>query len=431
MDYVNLYQVIKSINNLNEKVTLLGIGPMSETVIDASIEAAIENDFPLFFIASRNQIDNKEFGSGYVESWDQYEFTSYVDKRIKELNFNGILFKCRDHGGPWQRDNEYENKIPVQVSMSNALDSYKRDIDAGFDVLHIDTSRDPYFSGSVSYELAVDRAVILMKAMEEYRLKNNKKEVYYEISLEKTSDNYSIISEFNYFTKLMIDNIIKNNLSMPVFLVGNTGALTIMGKNVGSFNSEIVVELKSIADKYNMILKEHNTDYLEKKYLEYHPELGIGMSNVAPEFAKLETEALMNLYELENTFFTENSIKGHKESNFVPIVYSYISKSKKCNKWFPNKNANVEAQTNKEFKNNLIAVMAHYFYSHPEVTNARKLLFENLKKYNICTSPEQYVKNNIKKGIQKYVDAFNLKNLTSKIYEQQKLEKVEMIYASV
>ncbi len=30
-----------------------------------------------------------------------------------------------------------------------------------------------------------------------------------------------------------------------------------------------------------------------------HPELGIGMANVAPEFAKLETEALINLAQLE------------------------------------------------------------------------------------------------------------------------------------
>lgn len=36
--------------------TLLGVGPMSITVVDASIECAIEHGAPMVFIPSRNQV---------------------------------------------------------------------------------------------------------------------------------------------------------------------------------------------------------------------------------------------------------------------------------------------------------------------------------------------------------------------------------------
>lgn len=43
-------------------VTLLGIGPVTATVLQATLELARDQQFPPMFIASRNQIDTKEFG---------------------------------------------------------------------------------------------------------------------------------------------------------------------------------------------------------------------------------------------------------------------------------------------------------------------------------------------------------------------------------
>lgn len=39
---------------------MIGIGPMSHTLIKASMLLAKEKDFPLMFIASRNQVDADE-----------------------------------------------------------------------------------------------------------------------------------------------------------------------------------------------------------------------------------------------------------------------------------------------------------------------------------------------------------------------------------
>lgn len=54
-----------------DRATMIGIGPMSHTLIKASMLLAKEKDFPLMFIASRNQVDADELGGGYVCNWDQ------------------------------------------------------------------------------------------------------------------------------------------------------------------------------------------------------------------------------------------------------------------------------------------------------------------------------------------------------------------------
>ena len=102
-------------NRLNSEIkkkrcTLLGIGPMTKNVVDASINIANKSNFPLILIASRRQIECNENGSGYVENWDTETFSEYV--KSKTINDNLIL--ARDHGGPWQGnwDKEKSYKIP-------------------------------------------------------------------------------------------------------------------------------------------------------------------------------------------------------------------------------------------------------------------------------------------------------------------------------
>jgi D-tagatose-1,6-bisphosphate aldolase subunit GatZ/KbaZ len=102
------------------KCTLLGIGPMSKPVIEASLILAMEKDFPVMFIASRNQIDAKELGGGYVCGWDQYDFVKAISDIADDIGFDGIYSICRDHGGPWQRDKERSDKLPEGKAMEIA-----------------------------------------------------------------------------------------------------------------------------------------------------------------------------------------------------------------------------------------------------------------------------------------------------------------------
>ena len=74
---INLEKYIK-----NRKCTLLGVGPMSLNCIDATIELAEEHKSPLMMIASRRQIDSKQFGGGYVNNWNSENLSQYLKKMI-------------------------------------------------------------------------------------------------------------------------------------------------------------------------------------------------------------------------------------------------------------------------------------------------------------------------------------------------------------
>lgn len=422
MEKLSVSRCLQIIQCLNEKVTLLGIGPLSRTIVEASIESALENDFPIFFIASRNQIDRKEYGAGYVESWDQAEFSKFVYEVTKKLSYDGLVFICRDHGGPWQRDEENHNKISYEMSMNNCLNSFYSDILAKFDIIHIDTSKDPNYGGQVPHNIAVDRIINILASVEEFRIRNNLPEAVYEVSLEETNGKCSIFEEFSEFVDLLIRKIHYRNLPRPMFVVGNTATLTRMGKNVGKFNPEIVHELKKVTDRYGLILKEHNTDYLSINNLNLHPELGIGMSNVAPEFGNLETEALLNLSRMEK-YYSENN-NSFQSSNFDYLIFSQICNSGKWKKWLDEESADLDLLNDPKFRDLIININGHYYFSNKEIINARNILYDNIKKMGVYSNPHKYVKEHIKSGIKKYVDAFNLKDLTSKIYNYEKNENM-------
>jgi hypothetical protein len=126
-------------NFLNKnRCTLLGVGPMSLNCVDAAIELANEYEAPLLLIASRRQIDSEEFGGGYVNNWTTAEFARYVIDRDKK----GKILLARDHGGPWQSILEKEAGFGLRRAMESAKSSYRADIEAGFQVLHIDPSVD-------------------------------------------------------------------------------------------------------------------------------------------------------------------------------------------------------------------------------------------------------------------------------------------------
>ena len=78
----------------NKRATMAAIGPMSKNCVEATIEIANEKNVPIMMIASRRQIDSKEFGGGYVNNWDTKNFSNFVKKDKKKL-----ITLCRDHVG--------------------------------------------------------------------------------------------------------------------------------------------------------------------------------------------------------------------------------------------------------------------------------------------------------------------------------------------
>ena len=313
------------------KATLLGIGPMSKTLIEATLSLAMEKDFPIMFIASRNQIDAAEFGRGYVCNWDQIDFANAVNEIKKSIGFDGLCYLCRDHGGPWQRDKERSDKLPADEAMAIAKRSYKADIEAGFDLVHIDPTKDPHVSGVVPMDSVLTRTVELIEYAEQERVALNLPPVAYEVGTEETNGGLTDESAYAEFIGKLADMLAAKHLPMPLFIVGQTGTLTRLTENVGHFDALSAQRLSKEARKYGVGIKEHNGDYLSETILCMHPALGVTSANVAPEYGVAETAAYLILADMEQQYAKLGMVE--KASDFYTVIREATVRSERWRKW--------------------------------------------------------------------------------------------------
>lgn len=401
-----------------KKITLLGVGVMSENVVCSALEISKEYNCPLLLIASRNQVEMGRCGYGYAKHWDAAALKEYVDHKAKELGMSDYVYFCRDHGGPWQNDGEYKKMIPYEEAFNSCLESYYEDMREGFELLHVDVSRDWNFENKVNLELAVERVISLVKKLEEYRNDMKIDTVLYEISLEDIGKNNFVIQIFNQYVEKMMAGFSKANISCyPKLIVGDTGTYVRMDENVGEYNEKNVQGLYCIANEYGLLLKEHNADYVSSAILDKHGEQGIVMANVAPEFARAETEALLILCQKEKRYFEEHSEIENSESGLKETLYEFVMNSNRWMKWI-NQNQDVSLIRNdSEFCDRAVLVCGHYFYMEPEVQERRERLYYNLTHYNIEENPEKFIRDNIKKSISRYIVAFGLQDLNKELEE--------------
>ncbi|ERK08959.1 MAG: class II D-tagatose-bisphosphate aldolase, non-catalytic subunit [Pantoea sp.] len=397
------------------KSTMLGIGPMSPALIQACFELGKEKDLPLMFIASRNQVDADEFGAGYVNNWDQFRFAADLKAMAEKVGFDGDYFLCRDHGGPWQRDKERKDHIPEAEAMKLARRSYQVDMDAGFDLLHIDPTKDPYVVGKViDIELVLSRTVELIRFCEDYRKANNLKEFFYEVGTEETNGGLTDISAYEGFIIELNKRLSAEGLPQPLFIVGQTGTLTRLTKNVGHFNDTQSAELSAISTRYGVGLKEHNGDYLPDDILLKHPGLGITAMNVAPAYGTIETRAYLKLAEVEKDLAAKGLIQS--ASNLKSVLTRECVLSHKWEKWMTDEHKNKSEEqifNEPELLKEILELSGHYNYEKPPVVKEMKTLFANLRAFGV--EPERYVVNKIKDMIQNEAECFNMPGLTSRV----------------
>ena len=370
----------------NRNCTLLGVGPMSKNCIDATIELANEYCTPLMLIASRRQIDSEQFGGGYVENWTTEQFADYV--RHKDTQKNIIL--ARDHGGPWQNELEISNKLNLNDAMQSAKESYRADIDAGFQILHIDPSVDIHANPNIDQVL--ERVYELYEFCWTYS-QQKKQDVIFEIGTEEQNGSNNTQEELEYTLECMRKFCKSNKLPYPSFIVIQAGTRVMEMRNVGSFDSPIRVanelppeiqipKMISICNHYRIFMKEHNADYLSTDSLKWQPRLGIHAANIAPEFGVAESKAFIDLM--------ENSNQNILLEEFLRISYD----SKKWEKWMIN-------ATSASDKDRAI-ISGHYIFSTAEC-----LELKNQARFHIKDLDTQ-LKNKVKESIFRYIKAFNL-----------------------
>jgi hypothetical protein len=375
---------------LIRRCTLLGVGPMSINCVNAAIELSNEYEIPLMLIASRRQIDSTEFGGGYVHNWATSEFADYVTRYDKK----GMIYLARDHGGPWQNTAEIEKKLSLRKAMESAKLSYKADIDAGFQILHIDPSIDIY--GTPDQDEILDRLFELYEYCWMYSQRADR-QILFEIGTDEQSGTTNRLEELEYTLSEMRKFCHRSAIPLPLFVVIQNGTKVMETRNIGSFDlplrmaNEIPAEIQvpkmiELCARFNIYIKVHNTDYLSDEALQWHPRLGIHAANVAPEYGVAETKAMIAILE-------ENGLNWLVD-RFIRIAYD----SKKWTKWMlPDTKA-----TDRE----KAVIAGHYVFSDPECIKLKAEAKESLVRKGLDL--DDFLKAQIKKSIVRYLINFRL-----------------------
>lgn len=278
------------------RATQLGVGPMSVACVDAVIELANERRLPLMLIASRRQIECAEQGGGYVNGWTTDRFADYVRRRDK----GGYVLLCRDHGGPWQNYAEVAQGMSATDALRSAKRSFTADLEAGFDVIHIDPSVPP--PGAVAGRAVMEMLFELYDHVVETAAKL-RQPIVIEVGTEEQNGNLNTPEELDEFLTHLRTFTKRRNYPMPLFVVAQTGTLVKETRNVGlvTHSAEArarvgtgVRAVAEVARRHGVFIKEHNGDYLPDEVLSERPSLGVGATNIAPEFGVVETMHLVD-----------------------------------------------------------------------------------------------------------------------------------------
>lgn len=421
MEKISIKSTVEGLLNLQtsgNSATLLGIGPMSQNCVQAALELSSEDDYPVMFIASRNQVDKDEFGGGYVNGWDQFRFAQAVEEVADKIHYDNLYYLCRDHGGPWQRDKERNDHIEEDEAMRIGKESYLADIEAGFDLLMIDPTKDPFEIGKViPLETVINRTVELIEYCETERKARNLPEIGYEVGTEETNGGLTSTETYETFINRLKEELNSKGLPMPTFIVGQTGTLVRKTNQVGKFNFENAYDLANMAKKYKVGLKEHNGDYLDDISLLMHIPSQITATNIAPQYGTEETRAYLKLAKVEQELAENELIE--EVSDIYNVLLNHAIKSERWRKWMVGNQVDLtvdEIVKDEALSAEILDIAGHYTFNDEEVIKEIEKLYSNLSKNNI--DGQRFVIDHIKRPIRDYAEAYNLKGATTRIKAQ-------------
>jgi hypothetical protein len=241
----------------------LGFGPMSREVIDILCNYSHNNKKPLMIIASRNQVDAD---SGYVMT------TPQIREQLKGLPTD-YIWMCRDHCGPYFLDAEKTLSLRDAVEATKKTIAY--DIEQGYDLIHIDTSRvdDTYGIAEELFKFALD-------------LNPN---IQFEFG---TEENVGVAAGA---IKYRDDVAFAKNIPNIQFVVAQTGSLCHEDHQAGSFDTATVKDLVAVANANGVKMKEHNADYLTAEEVQLRNSVGVHALNIAPQLGVVQTKLLRRL----------------------------------------------------------------------------------------------------------------------------------------
>jgi fructose/tagatose bisphosphate aldolase len=297
------------------------IGPMSKNIVDAIVEFCANTGNTIAFIPSRRQV---EWDGGYVNNWTTEEFSNYVT----------TLPLQRDHSGPGQGNND-----------DDGLESLAHDAKC-FQLIHIDP-----WKKYPGYTDGLEQTIKMIK----FALEINP-QLIFEIGTEEAIRPF----EADELNQLVIDlwtALPKETYKQIKYLVIQSGTSLKGTDQTGNYDAERLKEMVKVAQRHDLISKEHNGDYIPVETIKEKFDLGLNCINIAPEFGLIETQTYLE--EIKN---------GKLLDRFWQICYD----SKKWVKWV---NPGFDPYYNKE---QLVKISGHYVLSYPEFISDIKSQFPGI-----------------------------------------------------
>ncbi|WOJ89512.1 class II D-tagatose-bisphosphate aldolase, non-catalytic subunit [Methylocapsa polymorpha] len=374
--------------------TLLGVGVVSKTAVDAAIDLANEYNVDIMLIPSRRQVDMDSLGGGYVHGWNAQRFADHVRARDR----GGRILMCRDHGGPWQNTVEIAKSLSPAQAMESAKQSYREDIEAGFSVLHLDTSVTP--EGEPSAEDALARLFELYRYCDQTSRELGR-DIAFEVGTEEQDSLSHSMEAFFTTLERIVAFCNAEGLQKPTFVVAQTGTKVMEARNVGLLDNPYRIEgalpsevfvprlIKGL-QRFDIFLKQHNTDYLSDEVLKWHPWLGIHSANVAPEYGVAETRALLRLL--------YGSRLDHHCERFLELAYN----SRKWEKWMlPDTTASDRDRA---------IIAGHYVFSTDTFQELKSAIERDLRAHGV--ELDQYLREQVKVPLLRHLKAFRLSGMS-------------------
>lgn len=274
----------------------LGIGPMSEEVVEAVFRYSDLKSIPLMLIASKNQID---WDGGYVNNWDTKRYSNFLALMKKKYEKSNVLI-CRDHCGPGFKS----------VDTKDVYKTIDCDIENNFDLIHVDFSK--HCSNHREVLTESKRAI-------EYIKKANSK-ILIEVGTDENTG-----SDFKDIKKIKKEVDFFTSISPIMFYVTQTGSLVKEINQVGKFELKYTQEISKLLKDKDLRLKEHNADYFSDSDLKRRARI-IDALNIAPCLGVLQTVTTIEYC----------NIYGIKHDSFLVDAYG----SRKWKKWLYKNNSN-------------------------------------------------------------------------------------------
>jgi D-tagatose-1,6-bisphosphate aldolase subunit GatZ/KbaZ len=378
-------------------LTLLAACPNSAAVLEAAVKVAAGNHMPMLFAATLNQVDRD---GGYT-GWTPAEFVAQIQAFARKYRWDGPLYPCLDHGGPWLKDLHTTQGLSLEATMDEVKQSLVACLEAGYQLLHVDPTVDRTLppGQAIAIETVIARTAELIEHTETARNRLRLAPVAYEVGTEEVAGGLVDYDNFCAFIGGLRRELEQRRLegAWPCFIVGRVGT----DLHTTDFAPDDARRLYDIVAPLGSLIKGHYTDWVSNP--QDYPLTGMGGANVGPEFTAAEYLALADLCEKELDLCRNRP--GMAPSNFMAVLETAVFESGRWRKWLHGGETDWHGLM-PDRRAWLTQTGARYIWTEPAVASARQALYGNLSR--VIRDPHQAVVDRIAQSMERYVVSFRL-----------------------